>query len=210
MPEQKSTVHMIEQKQNSNIHNILHELHVKYISTNSTLKSLTFFLPKSTVKASWDLHNEIRLKKSLCTTILNNIVSGAGGRRRDLNFIVCHMSTQAKTCWPPATIVAVIMLSNLADMSIPDWRQGGTLSPIMDDPTMVISLCHVRNRCHLAIRDTYHPPHHYCSSLSWAPITPHIHYLVHNCHPPHSSQTSIAMSYINLGIALLKLLLKLA
>lgn len=118
---------------------------------------MTFFLPKSTVKASWDLHNEFQLKKSLCTTNRNNIVSGARGGR-DLNFKVCHMSAQAKTCCPPISIVVVIMLSNLADRSIPDWRQGGTLSHIMDDPTMVIPLCHVMNMCHLVIGCSRHLP----------------------------------------------------
>jgi hypothetical protein len=41
----------------------------------------------------------------------------------------------------------VVRPSNFANVSIPDWLRGGTLSPVIDDLAMASPLCLVMDTC---------------------------------------------------------------
>ena len=53
--------------------------------------------------------------------------------------------------------IVVVMPSDFAEMSIPDWVQGGTLSPVIEDPPRVCPRCWVMDMCCLAIGCSRHP-----------------------------------------------------
>ena len=93
---------------------------------------------------------------------------------------------------------AMVKPSDFADMSTPDRIWGGTVSYVIDDLAITISLCLVMDTCchTLDVVSTQYLPRCYRNTTSWMllPVcgrAPHIHYLVCN----HISTGALCIPY---------------